>query len=497
MLADPLVLAVALLAGMAVLAALIIVRTRDPGAPLREALRSLAQRMTDLEQARERDTQRLREQALDHERTRRSDHAALSLSLEQRLGEALRRQDARAAHTGSELTRHIGTLRQELAAQLGEGRTRTIRSLAALKEHTGRHLAAHQVRLEQRHGESTASLASTLREGLELSRQQVADALAHSSTEVSQRMEALTRETDRRLQAIAERVDQRLGEGFQSTNATFADVLQRLALIDEAQKKITELSSNVVSLQQILSDKRSRGAFGEVQLNALVSNVLPASSYALQHTLGNGRRADCVLFLPPPTGNIVVDSKFPLESFQRMRDVDAATSERRAAARQFKLDVRAHIRAIAERYIIEGETSDGAVMFIPAEAVFAEIHAHHPDVVQEAQRARVWMASPTTLLAILNTARAVLKDEATRRQIHVIRRHLGELARDFERFRTRMDRLNQHIQQASRDVGQVHVSARKISERFDLIEQVEVEVEAESPQALQRPAAPGRDDATG
>jgi DNA recombination protein RmuC len=214
-----------------------------------------------------------------------------------------------------------------------------------------------------------------------------------------------------------------------------------------------------------------------VQLNALVANVMPPSAYALQHTLGNGRRVDCMLFLPQPTGAIAIDSKFPLESFQRMTDIASDEAQRRGAERRFRADVRAHIKDIAERYIVPGETSDGAIMFIPAEAVFAEIHAHQSEVVQEAHRARVWMASPTTLVAILNTARAVLKDDATRKQMHVIRRHLAELARDFDRFRERMDRLAVHIDQANRDVQQVHTSARKLSARFDVIEKVELEGE--------------------
>jgi len=281
----------------------------------------------------------------------------------------------------------------------------------------------------------------------------------------------------KRLREISGQVEQRLDKGFEKTTATFTDVVKRLALIDEAQKRITELSSNVVSLQEVLTDKRSRGAFGEVQMAGLISNIMPEGSYALQHTLSNGTRVDCMMFLPDPTGHIAIDSKFPLNSYQKMMDEEASDSERSMAGKQFRLDIKKHIKDISSKYILENETADGAIMFIPAEAVFAEIHAHQPLLVEEAQRARVWMVSPTTLMAVLTTARAVLKDSATRKQVHVIQEHLVSLAKDFERFRKRMDNLSKHIQQASRDVEDVHISAGKISSRFEKIEKVELKQE--------------------
>ncbi len=281
----------------------------------------------------------------------------------------------------------------------------------------------------------------------------------------------------KRLSDISGQVEQRLNKGFEKTTETFTDVVKRLALIDEAQKRITELSSNVVSLQEVLTDKRSRGAFGEVQMAGLISNVMPEGSYALQHTLSNSTRVDCMMFLPEPTGHIAIDSKFPLDSFQKMMDNEATDIDRVKAEKQFRLDIKKHIKDISEKYIIEGETADGAIMFIPAEAVFAEIHAHQPKLVDEAQRARVWMVSPTTLMAILTTARAVLKDSATRKQVHVIQEHLINLSKDFDRFRKRMDNLSKHIQQANKDVEEVNVSATKISGRFEKIEKVEIKQE--------------------
>jgi len=231
----------------------------------------------------------------------------------------------------------------------------------------------------------------------------------------------------------------------------------------------------VVSLQEVLADKRSRGAFGEVQLNSLIRNVLPEQQFSLQHTLSNGKIADCILFLPEPTGNVVIDSKFPLESYRVMTDNEADGLARKNALKQFKIDIKKHINDIASKYLIEHETADGTVMFIPAESVFAEIHAHHSDLVEYANKQRVWLASPTTLMAILTTARAVIKDEATRQQVHIIQAHLGELSNDFSRFKGRFNNLARHIDQAASDVKQIHTSADKITKRFDKIEQVELD----------------------
>lgn len=288
---------------------------------------------------------------------------------------------------------------------------------------------------------------------------------------------ALHETLQKRLNDISGQVEHRLNKGFEKTTETFTDVVKRLALIDEAQKRITELSSNVVSLQEVLTDKRSRGAFGEVQMAGLIRNVMPEGSYELQYTLSNKTRVDCMMFLPEPTGHIAIDSKFPLDSFQKMMDDEASDADRATAERQFRLDIKKHIKDIADKYIIPDETADGAIMFIPAEAVFAEIHAHQPQLVEEAQRARVWMVSPTTLMAVLTTARAVLKDSATRKQIHVIQEHLVTLAKDFDRFRVRMDNLSKHIKQANKDVDLVHVTAGKISSRFEKIEKVEIKQE--------------------
>jgi DNA recombination protein RmuC len=293
--------------------------------------------------------------------------------------------------------------------------------------------------------------------------------LTAASMQLSRGMQALTQSVDGRLETLSGQVSQRLDEGFRKTNETFASVMARLATIDEAQKKIDGLATNVISLQELLGDKRARGAFGEVQLEALVLNMLPPEAFAFQQVLPNGTRVDCLLSLPEPTGSIAVDAKFPLENYHRMFDA-AAPGERDAAQRAFRIDLKRHVDAIAGKYILPGVTSDGAVMFLPAEAVFAEVHAYHPEIVAHAQRRRVWIVSPTTLMAVLNTARAVLKDVETRKQIHVIQDALGKLAKDFQRFDERMAALARHIEQASRDVQEVQTSSRKISAHFHRIE---------------------------
>ncbi|MDX1902400.1 MAG: DNA recombination protein RmuC [Gammaproteobacteria bacterium] len=318
-------------------------------------------------------------------------------------------------------------------------------------------------------------LQDSLQQGMQETRQQVGEALTQYSSELGKRVETLTTATDTRLKEITQQVDQRLTRGFEKTTETFTDVIKRLAMIDAAQKKMSELSNSVVSLQEILTDKRSRGAFGEVQLSALIHNLLPEKSFSFQHTFSNGKRADCVLFLPAPSGNMAIDAKFPLENFRIMIDTQFGEQERKTAEQQFKLDIKKHIQDISEKYIIPGETAEGAVMFIPAESIFSEIHSRYPELIELAHRARVWIVSPTTMMAVLTTARAVLKDAATREQLHIIQKHLHALSGDFDRFQKRMDNLARHISQAHADVSDVQTSAQKITQRFLQIEKVDFE----------------------
>ena len=323
------------------------------------------------------------------------------------------------------------------------------------------------------------ALEKELREDVEKVRQRVDESLERSGRQLGERFKELVETNERRLGEISGRVEERLDKGFEKTTSVFSEVQKRLALIDKAQEEMAALSGNVVSLKEILADKRSRGAYGEVQLSGLITNVMPPNSYAEQYTFPSGVRADCVLFLPEPTGTLCLDSKFPLESYQRLANPDISEPERKQAEQQFRQDIKKHIKDIAEKYIIPGQTADGAVMFIPAEAVFAEIHARFPDLVETAQQARVWLTSPTTMMAVLTTSRAVLKDAATRKQVHIIQDHLVALSKDFERFQSRMGNLAKHIDQANRDVEEVHTSARKISSRFEKIEKVELQQESE------------------
>ncbi len=472
---DPVVILLLVLLVITALVAILLSRIINGQGLLRDAMYRLQQKQSDQSEKSSQHIRNLEERLHEQERLRREDHAQLSQNLERRLGELQTAQTQSFADFGGALAQRVEQLKQDLNSKLSDSHTTTVRSLSDQREDIKVAMGELQTRFEQRQSEALKRIQDSLQNGMSDVRKQVNEALSNSAQELGKRVEGLTRMTDERLKDISGHVDKRLTEGFEKTTATFTDVLKRLALIDEAQKKITELSINVVSLQEVLADKRSRGAFGEVQLNALIDNMMPTQSYALQHPLSNGKVVDCMLFLPDPTGNVAIDSKFPLESYQRMTDIKLAESERSKAERQFKLDVRKHISDIREKYIIPGETAEGAMMFIPAEAVFAEIQAHHSDLVSESQKAKVWLVSPTTMMAILNTARAVLKDDATRRQVHIIQEHLGYLAKDFSRFQGRMDKLAKHIDMAQKDVSEAHISARKIVGRFDKIEKVEID----------------------
>ena len=316
---------------------------------------------------------------------------------------------------------------------------------------------------------------------------QIGESLKLASDQLSRSVDSLVQRVDTQLNQITGKVTERLKEGFKKTNETFVSVMQRLSTIDEAQKKIDGLASNVVSLQSLLGDKRARGAIGEVQLEDIVRNILPPNAYEFQCVLSTGVRVDCLLNLPEPTGSIGVDAKFPLENYKRLIDSEAQPATRDSAERQFRTDVRLHVDAIANKYIIPGETADGAVMFIPAEAIFAEIHGNHPELVEYAMKRRVWIVSPTTLMAILNTAHAVLKNVETRKQVHIIQQELAKLALDFSRFETRMGNLARHIKQASVDVDEVHVSTQKITKRFGQIHRVELDAVASNPLLSETP----------
>ncbi|MEK6663636.1 MAG: DNA recombination protein RmuC [Pseudomonadota bacterium] len=375
--------------------------------------------------------------------------------------------------TELKLTRdNMHQLQLAQSERLGELREMMAKQLAELS-------AAMQERLNAMREEILAKQMQTLTDQGRADQELIQTTMANATLQLKSAMEALTQTTDTRLEQISGKVSERLEEGFKKTNDTFTQVMARLATIDEAQKKIDGLTTNVVSLQELLGDKRSRGAFGEVQLETLVRNILPHNPvqpvYAMQHKFSNGTRVDCALFLPEPTGTVAVDSKFPLENYQRMYDKRLSETEQAAAERQFKLDVKKHVDDISSKYIIPNETSDGAVMFVPAEAVFAEIHGYHQDIVDYAMQKRVWIVSPTTMMAILNTARAVIKDVETRKQVHIIKDSLAKLSKDFSLFDVRMKKLADHIRQAHEDAEKVQITSQKITRRFQQIEAVELE----------------------
>ena len=363
----------------------------------------------------------------------------------------------------------IGEKQAALERVLGEQVTHRT---TELRDHVARELTAVRERLAAQE----KAVGRTLLDGQDRLLGQVRSILGETSANLERRFEGLQGMTSERLEAISGKVDERLSQGFEKTQQVFVDVMQRLAAIDKAQHEIASLSRDVTALNSILTDKKSRGVFGEVQLENLVRNALDPSAFQFQVPIGVGAQVvDCLLTLPPPSGRISIDSKFPLENFRRMVDGEIEVTHRKAAASAFKQDVKKHINGIADKYIVAGETADWAVMFLPSEAVFAEIHAHHPDLVDLSYSRRVWLTSPTTLMALLNAVQVVLREERTREQVHIIQEHLIYLGKDFQRFAKRMDHLARHVDQAHRDVEDVRTSARKLTGRFTKIEQVQLE----------------------
>ena len=300
-----------------------------------------------------------------------------------------------------------------------------------------------------------------------------ANRLAAAQAELAGRLVQSQHEVNERLEGLTRQLGVSLTQQGDKTGESLRLLQERLAVIDAAQKNITELSQQVVGLQDILANKQARGAFGEIQLNDLVGSILPPSAFTLQARLSNGRIADCLLKLPNPPGPIVVDAKFPLESYHGLataRDEDV----RRRASRDFAAAILKHVKDIAERYVVPGETAESALMFVPSEAIYAELHANHPDVVDKSFRARVWIVSPTTLMATLNTVRAVLKDVRMREQASVIQIEVQKMMEDVGRLDQRVDNLQRHFGLAERDLRDIRTSAERIAKRGERIEAVQL-----------------------
>jgi DNA recombination protein RmuC len=292
----------------------------------------------------------------------------------------------------------------------------------------------------------------------------------------------LNSKIEENLDRIGKKVDERLNEGFEKTNRTFNNVIERLSKIDEAQKKIDSLSTNIISLQDILTDKKSRGTFGEVQLNGLLKSIFGEKNdkvFEIQKTLPNGSIADAAIHIPDPIGLLCIDSKFPLENYQRMIDKNINSFERLKYEKEFKINVKKHINDISSKYIIGDVTSNQAIMFVPAEAIFAEINAYHVDLIEFARDQRVWMASPTTLMSVLSTVQVVLKNMERDKYTSIIHDELKKLGEEFGRYKSRWDSLAKDIDKVSKDVREINVTSGKIEKRFAQISNVEIETSDE------------------
>jgi len=306
---------------------------------------------------------------------------------------------------------------------------------------------------------------------------------------VQESSERLTKAVNERLEKVQDRMGESLQKSSKATAESLATMTERLTVIDKAQENITKLSTEVVGLQHILDDKQARGAFGEVQLEAIVEDALPANAYEFQHVLSNGKRADCLIKLPNPPGSVVVDAKFPLTAYRNMLDAENDT-DRAVFSRQLKADVKTHIKAISDKYIIPGETADSALLFLPSEAVYAELHAHHAGVIEASHKARVYIVSPTTMMATLTTVRAVLRGAEMRKQAGVIQTEVGTMLTDVTRLSERVGNLRTHFDRANRDIDQIEISAGKVQTRGTKIHELDLgEPAGETLAAAEEPPA--------
>lgn len=376
----------------------------------------------------------------------------------------------------------IGDRNNDLAEKMTLG-------LNSFKENIAENLADSRLKLSQSLAENADKqnkefvvLRDKIAENLERFEKKSSEkqdkSLKDSSELISKQMEKLSQMVDKKLAEISEKVEEKLSKGFEKTNQTFIDITKRLTRIDEAQKKIETLSQNVVSLQDVLSDKKSRGIFGEVQLNHILSSVFGENNkniYSIQQKMeSNGNLVDAMIYLPEPLGKLPVDSKFPLENYRVMIDNAVEQSVRDQAEKLFKGDVKKHIADISSKYIIAGETEQ-AIMFLPAEAVFAELNAYHSDILDYGREKSVWIVSPSTFMAFLTTIQSVLRNIETQKQAKVIQEELSKLSKDFGLYKKRWDNLSKHIDTVSKDVKEITITTNKISNRFTKIERVELD----------------------
>lgn len=297
------------------------------------------------------------------------------------------------------------------------------------------------------------------------------------SKEMLKDFSELNERLEHRLNQINDKVNERLEQNFEKTNKTFSSVLERLTKIDEAQKNIDDLSKDIISLQSVLTDKKTRGTFGEVNLNYILTSIFGEKKvvYDIQHKLPNDTICDACIFAPEPLGTICIDSKFPLENYERMTNKSLEKSSRELAFKAFKSDVKKHIDAIESKYIIDGVTADEAIMFLPAEAVFAELNAYHPELLKYAYEKKVWICGPTTLMSTLSTISMILKNIERDKYTKVIHEELNKLGIEFKRYKERWDKLSKSIDSVSTEVRDIHTTTDKISKKFESINSVNID----------------------
>jgi len=297
-----------------------------------------------------------------------------------------------------------------------------------------------------------------------------------------------SRTFEERLETVTKRLGDGLNEHSKSTGDVIKQVHERLAVIDSAQKNLSDLSDQVVNLQALFSNKQARGAFGEMQLNMIIQDFLPASIYEFQASIGDQKRVDCLLKLPNPPGPIAIDSKFPLESYRALnRATDEAQHQQ--AARQFSVDIKKHIKDIADKYIVPGETTDGALMFLPSEAVYAELHTNFMNVVEESHRRRVYIVSPSTLMAFLNSMRALLKDVHMREQAGLIQTEVRKMIRNVELLDERIGKLSRNFGTAQKAIDEIQTSSNRIKSDISRVERIELQDETTT-DPVASPASP-------
>ena len=353
-----------------------------------------------------------------------------------------------------------------------------------LKEHLAKEIGVNNEKMLMLYNEFSKGLENTInKEEAEL-KEHIAKQIGENNTKMIEMYNNFAKQLNESLaksiNELNEKVELRLNDGFKKTNETFQGILERISKIDEAQRKIEQLSTNIISLQDILSDKKSRGCFGEVQLHTILASVFGDKNdkvYQLQYTLPNNSIADSVLRTPEPLGMVCIDSKFPLENYQRMMDKTISDAEREVYEKAFNSDVKKHIDAISSKYIIKDVTSDQAIMFLPAEAIFAEINAYHPDLVTYAQKRRVWLTSPTTLIATLTTIEVILRNIERDKHTKEIQIELGKLSEEFDRYRLRWDKLSKSITTVNKEVEEINVTTKKITNKFNAINKVELNIE--------------------